>query len=146
MTKKDRGDGRNIRGQWTKCGNPNGRPKKIPDLDMADMYNFSQSTMEINVGGKKQLMTRQEILLMRTYETAMKGNQATQKYLIEKFEEIELSRAFLLLRYEQFTRRREEDPESISDDEFDLMVDAFNSLKGRNSGLRMRDPQPKKRK
>ena len=111
----DRGDGRDTKGRWTKgmTGNPNGRPLNVFDYDMADMYNFSQFPMEITVAGKKQLMTRQEVVVMKLFETAMKGRITAQKYLIEKFEAAILSKETVELWLEQWAERMDEDPESV---------------------------------
>ncbi len=91
MTDKrsDRGDGRDAKGRWTKntSGNPSGRPPNVPDLDMADVYNFSQFPAEIAIGGEKKLMTRQEVVWLKLFESALKGRITAQKYLIEKFEQ-----------------------------------------------------------
>ena len=118
MTKNerdDRGDGRDARGRWAKgmTGNPNGRPLNVFDYDMADMYNFSQFPMEITVAGKKQLMTRQEVVVMKLFETAMKGRITAQKYLIEKFEEANLSIANVEVWLEKWAERIDDDPASV---------------------------------
>ena len=113
--REDRGDGRDAKGRWTKgmTGNPNGRPLNVFEYDMADMYNFSQFPMEITVAGKKQLMTRQEVVVMKLFETAMKGRITAQKYLIEKFEAAILSKETVELWLEQWAERMDEDPESV---------------------------------
>ena len=39
--KRVRGDGRDNRGRWVNVsGNPSGRPRKAPDLDMAEFLTF----------------------------------------------------------------------------------------------------------
>ena len=136
----DRGDGRDEKGRWIGSGNLNGRPKKVPDYDMSDFYNFSQSTMEIGVGGKNQTVTRQEALILKSFETAMKGNRSAQKYLMDKFEEAELSRGFVQLRVDQMVERYYDDPSSISEEDFRLMETAMASLKRHRSTLRMKNP------
>lgn len=142
----DRGDGRDKKGQWMKSGNPNGRPKKVPDLDMSDIYNFSQSTMEVTIGGKTVIMTKYEALNHKIFETALKGDRVAQKFCLEKFEEAEMSQEFVRLRVEQFFERYYDDPSAISEDEFRLMKLAMESLEGRYSKLRTRNPVKKKRK
>ncbi len=89
--RSNRGNGRDARGRWTKgtSGNPNGRPPNVPDLNMADVYNFSHFPSEITIAGEKQLMTRHEIMLLKAYESALKGRVTNQKYLLEKFERAE---------------------------------------------------------
>ena len=111
----DRGDGRDAKGRWTKgtSGNQNGRPRNVFDYDMADVHNFSQFPMEITVAGEKQLMTRHEVVLMKLFETAMKGRITAQKYLIEKFEEANLSKETVELWLEKWAERMDEDPESV---------------------------------
>ena len=95
----DRGDGRDAKGRWAEdtSGNPNGRPRNTPDLDMADVYNFSQFPTEITIGGEKQLMTRHEIVLFKVFESAMKGRITSQNFLLEKFEKAELSKEYVQL-------------------------------------------------
>ncbi len=68
-TRKIRGDGRDAKGRWTKdtSGNLNGRPPNVADLDMADVYNFSQFPTEITIAGEKQLMTRHEVVLLKLF-------------------------------------------------------------------------------
>ena len=98
MTDKrsNRGDGRDAKGRWVKgtTGNRSGRPPKVPDYDMADVYNFSQFPTEIAIGGEQQLMTRHEVVLLKFFESAMKGRISAQKYLIEKFEQAQMSREY----------------------------------------------------
>ena len=112
---EDRGDGRDANGRWTKgmTGNPNGRPLNVFDYDMADVYNFSQFPMEITVAGEKQLMSRHEVVLMKLFESAMKGRITAQKYLIEKFEEANFSREFVELSHEKWAERLDDDPDSV---------------------------------
>ena len=111
----DRGDGRDAKGRWTKgtSGNQNGRPRNVFDYDMADVHNFSQFPMEITVAGEKQLMTRHEVVLMKLFETAMKGRITAQKYLIEKFEEANLSIANVEVWLEKWAERIDDDPASV---------------------------------
>ncbi len=119
MTKKlvDRGDGRDAKGRWlNKSGNPKGRPPRAPDLDMADVYNFSQHPTEITIGGEKQVQTRHEIVLIKAFESALKGSVAAQKFLLEKFEQAELSKEFVQLEYQKWTERMAEDPRSVPPD------------------------------
>ncbi len=118
MTKNerdDRGDGRDARGRWAKgmTGNPNGRPLNVFDYDMADVYNFSKFPREITVAGEKQLMSRHEVVLMKLFESAMKGRITAQKYLIEKFEEANFSREFVELSHEKWAERLDDDPDSV---------------------------------
>ncbi len=117
MTNKrsDRGDGRDAKGRWAKgtTGNRSGRPPKERDYDMADVYNFSQFPTEITVAGEKQLMTRHEVVLLKLFETAMKGRITAQKYLIEKFEAANLSKEYVEVWLEKWAERIDEDPESV---------------------------------
>ena len=114
----DRGDGRDAKGRWTKntSGNPNGRPRNVPDLDMADVYNFSQHPTEITIGGEKQLMTRHEIVLFKLFESAMKGRITAQKCLLEKFEQADLSKETVRWNFEKWAEIMAEDPSSVPKD------------------------------
>jgi len=136
----DRGDGRDAKGRWAKgtSGNPNGRPRNVFDYDMADVYNFSQFPMEITVAGDKQLMTRHEVVLMKLFETAMKGRITAQKFLIEKFEEANFSRGSVDLWLEQWADRMDEDPESVPLEVVHMMRRALESRGGPRTRLRTR--------
>ncbi len=59
-----RDGGRDAKGRWTNdtSGNPNGRPRNVADLDMADMINFSRFPTEITIAGERQLVTRHETI------------------------------------------------------------------------------------
>ena len=150
MTDKrsDRGDGRDAKGRWTKntSGNPSGRPPNVPDLDMADVYNFSQFPAEIAIGGEKQLMTRQEVVWLKLFESALKGRITAQKYLIEKFEQAEMSRGYVRLSLEEWLERMDDDPSSISMEVWHLMRAALESLEPRHSNIRTRRGGKRKRK
>ena len=146
--RSDRGDGRDAKGRWTKntSGNPSGRPPNVPDLDMADVYNFSQFPAEIAIGGEKQLMTRQEIVLLKLFESALKGRITAQKYLIDKFEQAEMSRGYVQLSLERWLERMDDDPSSVSMEVFHLMRAALDSLGLRRSKIRTRRGGKRKRK
>ena len=81
--KRDRGDGRDKKGRWVNVsGNPSGRPKNIPDLDMADIRNFSMKTINIKIGGEEQVVTHHEALVHALFQTAMQGRITAQLYLL----------------------------------------------------------------
>ncbi len=146
--RSDRGDGRDAKGRWTKdtSGNPSGRPPDVPDLNMADVYNFSQFPAEIAIGGEKQLMTRQEIVLLKLFESALKGRITAQKYLIEKFEEAEMTQGYIRMSLDRWIERMDDDPSSISTDIWDVMRMAIESLEPRRSKIRTRRGGKRKRK
>ncbi len=146
--RSDRGDGRDAKGRWTKntSGNPPGRPPDVPDLNMADVYNFSQFPAEIAIGGEKQLMTRQEIVLLKLFESALKGRITAQKYLIEKFEEAEMTQGYIRMSLERWIERMDDDPSSISTDIWHVMRMAIESLEPRRSKIRTRRGGKRKRK
>ncbi len=146
--RNDRGDGRDAKGRWTKntSGNPSGRPPNVPDLDMADVYNFSQFPAEIAIGGEKQLMTRQEIILLKLFESALKGRITAQKYLIDKFEEAEMSRGYVQLSLERWLEHMDDDPSSVSMEVWHVMRAALGSLRLRRSKIRTRRGGKRKRK
>ncbi len=144
----NRGDGRDAKGRWTKdtSGNPSGRPRNVPDLDMADVYNFSQFPTEISIGGEKQLMTRHEIVWFKMFESALKGGITAQKYLIEKFEQDEMARGYIRLSLERWVERIADDPSSVSMEVMHLLEAALDSLKLRRSKIRTRRGEKQKRK
>ena len=146
--RSDRGDGRDAKGRWTKntSGNPNGRPRNVPDLDMADVYTFSQFPTEIVIGGEKQLMTRQEVVLLKMFESAMKGRITAQKYLIEKFEQAQMSREYVQLWLEKWADRIDEDPGSVPTEVVHMMRRALDSQGPRLSMIRTRRGGKRKRK
>ena len=136
----DRGDGRDAKGRWAKgtSGNQNGRPRNVFDYDMADVYNFSKFPMEITVAGEKQLMTRHEVVLMKLFETAMKGRITAQKFLIEKFEEANFSRESVELWLEKWADRIDEDPDSVPLEVLHMMQRAVESRGRPRTRLRTR--------
>lgn len=142
MTKKsiDRGNGRDAKGRWTKgrSGNPNGRPPKVADLDFADVHNFKQYPMEIVVGGEKQLMTRHEIVLLKAFESAMRGRITAQRYLIEKFEQAENDRGYIDRQLELWADRIAEDPSSLTSEVRQVLEMVLRSRNGPRSRIRTR--------
>lgn len=145
--RSNRGNGRDARGRWAKgtSGNPNGRPPNVPDLDMADVYNFSQDTTEIVIGGEKQLMTRHEIVWLKAFESALKGSVTNQKYLLEKFEQAELSKAYVSWHLVKWGELMAEDPDSVPPDVEFLLKMTMNSLGPRRSTIRTRNGGKHKR-
>ena len=144
----ERGDGRDAKGRWTKntSGNPRGRPRNIPDLDMADVYNFSHCPTEITIGGEKQLMTRHEIVLFKLFESAGKGRITAQKYLLEKFEEADLSKEYVRLSLEKWAERMDEEPDSVPLEVVHMMRRALDSQGPRLSKIRPRGSRKPNRK
>ena len=146
--RSDRGDGRDAKGRWTKdtSGNWNGRPPNVPDRDMADVYNFSQVPTEITIAGEKQLMTRHEIVLFKLFESAGKGRITAQKYLLEKFEQADMSKGYVRLWIEKWAERMDEDPDSVPMEVVHMMRRAQDSLGPRRSMIRTRRGGTPKRK
>ncbi len=146
--RSDRGDGRDAKGRWTKdtSGNLHGRPRNVPDLDMAEVYNFSQFPTEIVIGGEKQLMTRQEVVLLKLFESAMKGRITAQKHLIEKFEQAQMSREYVQLWLEKWADRIDEDSGSVPTEVVHMMRRALDSQGPRLSMIRTRRGGKRKRK
>ena len=146
--RSDQCDGRDARGRWTKgtTGNPNGRPPKIPDLDMADVYNFSHFLTEIVIGGEKQLMTRHEIVLLKIFDSALKGRVSNQRYLIQKFEEAQMAKEYLELWLERWEMRMNQDPSSVPMEVLHLVRAVRHSQGVRRSMIRTRNDEKWKRK
>ncbi len=141
MTKKraDRGDGRDAKGRWVNIsGNPNGRPPRVPDLDMSDVYNFSQCPTEITISGEKQLMTRHETVMFKLYESAMKGRITSIRILLEKFEQAELSKEFVQLEFQKWAELMAEDPRSVPPEVERWMKMVIVSREPRRSNIRTR--------
>ncbi|MCH7735759.1 MAG: hypothetical protein IH961_11165 [Chloroflexi bacterium] len=146
--RSDRGDGRDAKGRWTKdtSGNLHGRPRSVPDLDMADVYNFSQYPTEIVIGGEKQLMTRHEVVLLKLFESAMKGRITSIKFLLEKFEQAQMSRDYLQLWLEKWAERIDEDPSSVPMEAMHLIRRVLDSQGRPRSMIRTRRGGKQKRK
>jgi len=146
--KKSRDDRRDSKGRWKKgtSGNPNGRPRSVPDLDMADVHNFSVHPMEITIGGETQTMTRHEIVLLKTFEAGLKGRITALKYLLEKFEGSEMERATLRLSIAKWLERYADDPSSVPMQVFRILERAENALNPRQSTLRTKNGKKRKRK
>jgi len=115
------------------------RLRLVPDLDMADVYNFGNHPTEITVGGEKQPMTRHEIILFKLLESAGKGSIAAQKYLLEKFEEAEMSHGYLRYSLEKWTDLLVDDPDSITPEIMQLMRAMLEVRSPRRSKVRMRN-------
>ena len=142
MTNKrsDRGDGRDAKGRWAKgtTGNRSGRPPKERDHDMADVYNFSQFPTEITVAGEKQLMTRHEVVLLKLFESAMKGRITSLRILLEKFERAQMSKEHVEIWLEKWAERIDEDPESVPLEVVHMMRRALESRGRPRSRIRTR--------
>ena len=143
--KRDRGDGRDNRGRWVNVsGNPSGRPRKVPDLDMADILNFSMKTINIKIGGEEQVVTHHEALVHAIYQSAMKGGLSTQRYLLDKFEQANLDYAFIRMRYDEYAEALENDPDSVPENVKRVMRMIEASSDRPRSKIRMTTPGKKK--
>ena len=143
----DRGDGRDKKGRWVNVsGNPSGRPKNIPDLDLADIRNFSMKTINIKIGGEKQIVTHHEALVHALFQTAMKGRISALRYLLEKFEQAELSHGYVRMRYYEYAEALATKPDSVPDNIKRLMRIIEDSAGRPRSKIRMtRPPKLKQR-
>ena len=86
------GDGRDFRGRWKKghCPNPNGRPRKQPQVSDADVGWFKQSTVKVVINGEIRELTRHELLLHTMFDQAIKGKSAViARKLFDRFEEVD---------------------------------------------------------
>lgn len=78
---------RDARGRFLGCGNLSGRPIKVNLTGVdASPYVFANSNLELNLNGENVTMTRQEALLNRLYQQAMKGDTRAIIYLDKKFD------------------------------------------------------------
>ena len=91
-------------------------------------------------------MTRQEIVLLKLFESALKGRVTAQKYLIEKFEEAEMTRGGIRMSLERWLEHMADDPSSMSIDVRLVMRAALDSLRLRRSKIRTRRGGKRKRK
>jgi two-component sensor histidine kinase len=79
---------RDAYGRFLSCGNLNGRPEKVNLIGVdASPYIFANSNLELNLNGETVTMTRQEALLNRLYQQAMKGDVRAIIHLDQKFDE-----------------------------------------------------------
>jgi hypothetical protein len=79
---------RDARGRFLGCGNLKGRPEKVNLIGVdASPYVFANSKLDLNLNGENVTMTRQEALLNRLYQKAMKGDTRAIIYLDNKFDE-----------------------------------------------------------
>ena len=145
--KRDRGDGRDKKGRWVNIsGNPSGRPKNIPDLDMADLRNFSMKTINIKIGGEEQVVTHHEALVHALFQTAMKGRITAQRYLLEKFEQATLSYQIVWTRYEEYADALATNPDSVPDEVKRFMRMVETSAHPPRSKIRLTRPPKRKRR
>lgn len=81
--------GRDRNGRWKKghCPNPNGRPRKKPEVSQADVNHFKETLVDAVVQGKPAKLTRHELLLHKMYEQALKGSVLIQRKLFDRFEQ-----------------------------------------------------------
>lgn len=92
MSSNDRSS-RDKRGRWKKgfCPNPNGRPRKPPEISDADAGWFKQGVLEVNINGEKRKVTRHELLLHTMFEQAIKGKSVMiAKKLLDRFDEVDM--------------------------------------------------------
>ena len=96
---------RDEKGRWLPghCPNPKGRPRKplLPEVDESDIRVFRNSVVEFNIAGEKQYMTRENALLHKIFEGAMRGKVTSQRFLYKIFEENSQMMAEARLRYDQ---------------------------------------------
>lgn len=149
--RSDRGDGRDEKGRWVnRSGNPNGRPCKIPDYDMADFVNFGEKTIKLIINGEETVLTQHEAVLQAMFQSAMKGRITAQRYLLEHMAEAILSVAFVQARYAEYSEALATNPNLIPDhikkgmDRVMRMVE--HSTARPRSKIRMITPPKRKRR
>ena len=69
--------------QWKpgQSGNPNGRPKKIKDVDKLTDRELSQ-TLRITESGQEVTLTKRELIIKRLVNNAIKGNSGAIKTVL----------------------------------------------------------------
>lgn len=82
-------DGRDKNGGWTKghCPNPNGRPRKKPPVNQADVMQFKQTLVDATVQGQPVQLTRHELLFHKMYENTLEGSVLVQRKPFDRFEQ-----------------------------------------------------------
>ena len=100
-------DGRGDNGRWKKghCPNPNGRPRKKPEISDADVHHFMTTSVKAMINGELRSLTRQELLLHKMYEQAIKGSVTMQRKLFERFETSDETFAKLRVAYNEVSKR-----------------------------------------
>ena len=113
-----RGSSRDAKGRWLpgQTGNPNGRPRKQPPLDMGNPYYFAMQPIEIVINGEKQVMTRQEMILLKQFESAMKGKVTPLRYLDKKFADEIFVRQSLETDVDTWLDRCRRNPKGVSEE------------------------------
>ena len=85
----DDNDGRGENGRWKKgfCPNPNGRPRKKPEISDADVNHFKNTLMTVTINGEQRRLSRHELLIHSMFEQAIKGKSVLiQRMLFGLFE------------------------------------------------------------
>ena len=82
-------NGRDANGRWKKghCPNPKGRPRKRLQASQADVYEFKETLVDAVINGKSAKVTRHEMLMLKMFEEALKGNVPMQRKLFDRFEQ-----------------------------------------------------------
>jgi len=140
-------DGRGENGRWKKghCPNPNGRPRKKAEISDADVHHFMTTTVKATINGELRSVTRQELLLHKMYEQAIKGSVTMQKKLFERFEASEETFAQLRMVYKDVSGQ-------ILDSYYktgtfdDKLYDEYRELRYFITGGNPDRPAPKRRK
>lgn len=116
--RKDRGDGRDAKGRWIRSGNPKGRPRRqvARTLNMEDPYYFSQEEMPVTVNGETVYKTRNELVMLKLFDSAMKGRITAQKHLYKIFKEESDARQNTYIQLQTWFDILESDPKSVSDE------------------------------
>ena len=80
---------RDDRGRWLKgyCPNPTGRPRKKVRADyyQGDIRHFGNTVIDVAANGRVEMMDRRTALLLKMFETAMKGRVSMQRFLYHEF-------------------------------------------------------------
>ncbi len=109
-------------------GNAKGRPRKPPPLDMGNPYHFAMQPIEIVINGEKQVMTRQEVVSLKIFESAVKGKVTSLRYLDKKFSEEILTRQSLEFDVGKWLDRLVRNPEGVSPEAMTLVRMAQEAL------------------
>ena len=104
----DDNDGRGENGRWKKgfCPNPNGRPRKKPEISDADVNHFKNTLMTVTINGEQRRLSRHELLIHSMFEQAIKGKSVLiQRMLFGLFEGSDELREKAKMTYQRVSKR-----------------------------------------
>ena len=104
---EDDPDGRDAHGRWKKghCPNPRGRPRNKAEISDADVNHFMNTAIKATINGEERYLTRQELLLHKMFEGALKGSVLIQRKLFDRFEKSEETYAEARMHHKEVSKK-----------------------------------------